>query len=281
MKRTTGLKDWAEVLLTKKQFKEAEAKIRAALELLEELDSDALFTLGLILSEQGRDEESIEAYEKSIALNSEDAELCYNLGIKLGARGYAAKELELYGRATKIDPTFGGAWINWGTSLAESGDLDGAEVKFKNALIYCPSLAVKALMNLSLVNQARANQYAVGGDLTAAKKNAEEASNQLDYAKTLIDKMTEQERQDEDMISNVMQFKALRLQCHKLMGQVLAGSGDFEACEGEFRTATENFQDSVGAWEMLYRVLVRLGKTDEAVKIKEKIDVLRALGVAY
>lgn len=120
-KCTTCLKDWAEILHNQKQFKEAEEKIRQALELLENKDSDALFTLGVLLSEQGRDEESIEAYEESVKLNAEDAELCYNLGIKLGAKGKTKEEMEMYALATQVDPGFGGAWLNWGTALAESG----------------------------------------------------------------------------------------------------------------------------------------------------------------
>jgi tetratricopeptide (TPR) repeat protein len=121
---TTCLKDWAEILHKKKQFREAEEKIRYALELLENKDSDALFTLGLLLSEQGRDDESIEAYQQSVALNAEDAELCYNLGIKLGAKGKKKEEMKMYAKATKADQLFGGAWLNWGTALAEDGNLD-------------------------------------------------------------------------------------------------------------------------------------------------------------
>lgn len=93
---TTCLKDWAEVLLSQKDFDKAEEMIRKALEMLEGLDSDALFTLGLILSEQGKDDESIATYRKSIELNAEDAELCYNLGIKLGERNDVKGELAMY-----------------------------------------------------------------------------------------------------------------------------------------------------------------------------------------
>jgi tetratricopeptide (TPR) repeat protein len=71
------LKDWAEILHAQKKFDEAEQKIRTALQLLEYKDSDALFTLGVLLSEQGRDDESIEAYKESVELNAEDAELWY------------------------------------------------------------------------------------------------------------------------------------------------------------------------------------------------------------
>ena len=90
-----GLKDWAEILLTQKRYGEAEEKIRQVLELLEEKDSDALFSLGVILSEAGKDDESIEAYTKSVNLNAEDAELCYNLGIKRGAKGDIKGEMAM------------------------------------------------------------------------------------------------------------------------------------------------------------------------------------------
>ena len=118
------MKDWAEILHRQQEFHEAEKKIRTALELLENKDSDALFTLGVLLSEQGRDDESIEAYRQSVALNAEDAELCYNLGIKLGEKGMVKEEMKMYAKATKAEPKFGGAWLNWGTALAEGGNMD-------------------------------------------------------------------------------------------------------------------------------------------------------------
>ena len=63
-----------------------------------------------------------------MALNAEDAELCYNLGIKLGAKGKVKEEMAMYARAIQADPTFGGAWLNWGTALAENGKMDDVSV---------------------------------------------------------------------------------------------------------------------------------------------------------
>ena len=123
-KCTTCLKDWAEILMTEKDFPQAELKIREALRLLENRDSDALFSLGIILSEAGKDDESIDAYTKSIELNADDAELCYNLGIKLGEKRDKKGEMTMYAHATQVDPQFGGAWLNWGTSLAEVGNME-------------------------------------------------------------------------------------------------------------------------------------------------------------
>jgi tetratricopeptide (TPR) repeat protein len=141
-KCVTCLKDWAEILLAGKDFIAAEKKIREALALLEDKDSDALFTLGLLLSEQGKDDESIAAYQKSVALNAEDVELCYNLGIKLGAKGDHRAEMEMYARATRVDPKYGGAWLNWGTSLAESGNMDDVSYTLLNCLLRCSSCLI-------------------------------------------------------------------------------------------------------------------------------------------
>ena len=127
-KCTTCLKDWGEILHRQNKFAEAEEKIVQALDLLEYKDSDALFSLGVVLSELGRDAESIAAYQRSIALNSEDAELCYNLGVKFGERGNTKDEMIMYAKATKADPNFGGAWLNWGTALAEGGNLDDVSI---------------------------------------------------------------------------------------------------------------------------------------------------------
>jgi superkiller protein 3 len=131
---------------------------------LENKDSDALFTLGMLLSEQGKDDDSIAAYEQSFELNAKDAELLYNLGIRLGAKGKTKEEMKMYACATKVDPTFGGAWLNWGTSLAENGNMDDAELMFLKAVQCGGEVAPKAMVNLGLIQHTRANVLAPSGD---------------------------------------------------------------------------------------------------------------------
>jgi tetratricopeptide (TPR) repeat protein len=118
----TCSKDWGEILLTEKRYDEAEEKMREVLKRCSDYkDSDALFSLGVVLSEAGKDDESIEAYTKSVELNAGDADLCYNLG----GKGDIKAEMSMYVWATSIEPTFGGgAWLNWGTTLTESGNMD-------------------------------------------------------------------------------------------------------------------------------------------------------------
>jgi len=272
-KCTTCLKDWAEILLTQKRFTEAEEKIRKALEHLEEKDSDALFSLGVILSEAGKDEESIEAYKKSAKLNADDAQLCYNLGIKLGARGDTKAEMSMYAKATNADPTLGGAWLNWGTALAESGNNDDAEVMFLKAM-ECSEVKAKAMMNLGLVYTQKAELLAAGGNLDSAKDFATRAGNYIDDAKPLLDELLASGSSDESDKQYAAHFAPFRLKCHKIMGSVFAGLKDFGSCENEFRKATENFPDFKGAWQMLSRVLEIQGKSSEALEARNRLNSL-------
>ena len=275
-KCTTCLKDWSEILLTQKNFVEAEKKTRKALDLLDNLDSDALFSLGVILSEQGKDDESVQAYTRSLELNAEDADLCYNLGVKLGSKGDQKGEMAMYARATAINPSMGGAWINWGIALAESGNLDDSELMFLKALECEWDIRPKAQINLALVHQERANQYARAGDISNLKTATDEAGRILDQAKPLLDNLAQQKPEDEDIQHYLRQFKPLRISVHRLAGHVLVQSKDLPGCEEEFRRMSESFPDVPGVWDMLARILDFQGKTDEAAKCKAKMAQLQA-----
>lgn len=286
-KCTTCLKDWAEILHTEKRFDEAEAKIRQALELLEYKDSDALFTLGILLSEQGKDEECIRAYRQSLVLNQEDAELLYNLGVKLGEQSQrkqstvdtVKEEMTMYAMCTKVDPTFGGAWLNWGTTLAEQGNLDDAEIMFLKA-VQCdnPSeVKPKAMVNLALIYYTRAGQaLQLRHDVTAGKAASLQAATYLDAAKPLLDIVSQsgQPGSAASIAPYLAQYKALRLGTYRNLGQIYAGGGDMVQCESEFRKATETFPQEIQAWQMLGRVLELQGKVEEMEKVVARIQEL-------
>lgn len=269
-KCTTCLKDWGELLYAQNDLIAAEEKIRYALELLEEKDSDAFFSLGQVLSAQGRDEESIAAYNKSVQLNADDAELLYNLAIKLGERGDKKEENTMYARATTVDPRFGGAWLNWGTNLAEQGILSDAELMFLKALECEPEVKPKAMINLAIIHHSRASFNVEHGDVKGAREEAVQASRYLDSAKPLLDYFVDQG--DEEAVRFLGQFKPIRLQCHRIMAQVYASAGELAESEAELRTATESFPEEPMAWKMLMRVLVMRGKMKESEEILLRIS---------
>jgi len=273
-KCTTCMKDLAEVRLAQNRLSDAEHLLRKALELLEKKDSDALFSLGVVLSEAGKDEESIDAYMKSVRLNADDAELCYNLGIKLGARGDLKSEMAMYAKAVSVDPKFGGGWLNWGTSLAESGNFEDAEVMFLKA-IECPEVSAKAMMNLGLLYQKKAEITAADGNLEAALDLATKSSNLMDRAKPLLDSAISSGAPGiADDQKYIAQFTPLRLQSHRILGSVYAGMKNFEACEKEFRMAISNFPNEPNAYNMLARVLEIQGKDAEAQKVRAMLHNL-------
>ena len=178
--------------------------------------------------------------------------------------------------AVEIDPSMGGAWINMGTTLAEAGDFDSAELMFMKAIESSDEVKTKGMINLALLFQKKANNLAaVLGDLNGAKVAVDRAAKLIDDAKPLIDaKMALGDANSDDIIFS-QQLKPLRVQIHRLCGQILAGLGDMVACENEFRTASENYSDVPGIWEALARVLDIQGKTEEANQAKAKLAALQ------
>ncbi len=144
-KCATCLKNWAESISVVPEgqvaspaaARAAEEKLRRALELLPS-DSDALFSLGTLLSSQGRKDEAFEVFRKSFTINAEDEELCYNLGMQLGDRGDVDGEIDMYRRALSLKPDMAAAWANMGVAYASSGRVAESEEGFMKACEFEP-----------------------------------------------------------------------------------------------------------------------------------------------
>jgi len=174
-KCATCLKNWAEALTvtangappSARYAAAAEEKLRRALELLPD-DSDAWFSLGVLLSGQGRKDDALAAYEASLAINADDHELCYNLGVQLGDRQRHADEIAMYERALAIKPDFGKAWANLGVAHAASGNLDAAEAPFARACEHQPEER-NNWVNLARLHQAQGRTEAARDAMMRAR----------------------------------------------------------------------------------------------------------------
>lgn len=171
-----------------------------------------------------------------------------------------------------------------------------AEPKFLKAVGCGGEVAPKGMMNLSLLYHAKANSMAQGkssrssvkalsssliltfpsiaGDLKGAKALGIKAADFVDAAKPILEHIQSTGTSDGEINRFINQLKPLRLQCHRIVGQVMAAEGDFASCEKEFRVATESFPNEVGAWQMLLRALEIQGK--ETKEISERIQALLA-----
>ena len=169
----------------------------------------------------------------------------------------------------------GGAWINMGTTLAESGDLESADPMFLKAIVCCDDVKTKGMINLAVLLHKKANNLAASGDLNGAKLSIDDAAKMVDDAKPLLDiKMELGGSSPEDAVF-AEQIKPLRIQIYRLCGQILVGMGDLVGCEAEFRTASERFGDIPGIWDALARVWDLQGKSKEANQTRQKLMEIR------
>ena len=93
----------------------------------------------------------------------------------------------------------------------------------------CPEVKPKAMMNLALVLQKKAEKMAAGGDLESAKGFAIKAGDLLDTAKPLFDNLIQSGSGGDDDQMYANQFGPLRVQTYRIMGSVYVsrkGSGD-------------------------------------------------------
>ena len=142
---------------------------------------------------------------------------------------------------------------------------------FLKAMDCQPEVVSKAMMNLSLVYVTRGNSLAEGGALEAAMRAALDAAKYMDQGKLMLDHLASTGNADHQINRFIEQYRPLRMQAHRLIGQLYAGSGDMEKCETEFRKATESFPDEVSAWKMLGRVLQVQGKTEDFKGVAAKV----------
>ncbi|GMI08193.1 hypothetical protein TrVE_jg12507 [Triparma verrucosa] len=268
-KCVTCLKDLSEVLLVQDKVEEAERTLRKALELIPD-DSDGLFSLGVILSKKGDAQGSIVAYEKSASINSDDYELQYNLGLKYSERGERDKELKCYSNAVDVKNDYGPALLNWGSSLAEAQDYDGAAEKFVRAMAD-EETTLKAAVNLAMVDNLRANGMAVKGDLGGASDVLEKSIGYL--KKAIVEGATRGiVGDDSDFGSYLKTGKGLVGKLTMTLGQVFAGMKKFEAAEEVFRQLTKEFPTEKPGWMGLARILeMRHGE-----KAREEIEHIKA-----
>jgi tetratricopeptide (TPR) repeat protein len=96
--------------------------------------------LGYELAQRGDVDGAIAEYRKALAINPSFAEAHVNLGNALLGRRAIDEAVAHYAEAARLEPGRAGIRFNWGIALRENGDLPGAIDHYRQALAIDPEL---------------------------------------------------------------------------------------------------------------------------------------------
>ncbi len=103
--------------------------------------AEVYFNMGIVLINQGKLDEAIEAYNNALSLKPDYAEAHNNMGIALKDQGKLEEAIEAYKKALSIKPNFVEAYYNIGIALQDQGKLEEAIEVYKKALLINPEYA--------------------------------------------------------------------------------------------------------------------------------------------
>ena len=113
-------------------------------------DDVAYNNMGIVLAEQDKLEEAVEAFSKALSINSSNAETYNNLGNALQKQGQFEEAVEAYKKSVSINPDNAETYNNMGTAIKEQGELAEAIEVYKKAIAIKPDYA-EAYTNLGSV----------------------------------------------------------------------------------------------------------------------------------
>jgi Flp pilus assembly protein TadD len=127
-------------LFRKRHYAEAEQELRAAL-LLDPQNADLYLSLGIVLSQQGKWDDSAAAARQAVRLHPTD-DFAHGLpGWALQRKGDFDGAVAEYREAVRLNPTDDLAHYNLGFVLGEGGDRDGEIAEYREALRLNPNSA--------------------------------------------------------------------------------------------------------------------------------------------
>lgn len=88
---------------------------------------------GFTLYSQGKHDASLQAFDRAIALDHENADAWYNKGVVLYDQGRLDDSLQAFNKSIEIDPLDADAWYNKGSVLKELDRTTAAENAFAKA----------------------------------------------------------------------------------------------------------------------------------------------------
>ncbi len=117
---------------------------------LREREAVRMFNVAAGLHREGKLEDAVDAYGKSLLLNPKQADVYNNMGVALRSLGKLEASVACYRRSLVLKPNNSGVYSNMGNALRELGRLEVAMASHQQAVRLAPR-STEAYYNLGLV----------------------------------------------------------------------------------------------------------------------------------
>ncbi len=243
-------------------WKNSETLFRHAVEVTKD-NYLAYNNLGYFLSNQGKADEAMTNYEKSLAINPNYEDAQNNLGHALAQKGRLVEAISHYEAALKIKPDLAEAHNNLGNALGDLGKLDEAIAHYEAALRIDPQNE-NALNNLGIARAMQGRPDDAMKLLTEAtrlKPSDASAHGNLGTLLASQNKLDEAARE----FQLALQLSPDDSKSHNNLGNVLSQLGKLDEAKAHYLAALKLHAENPEANYNLGLVLLREGKREEAI----------------
>jgi tetratricopeptide (TPR) repeat protein len=219
--------------------------------------------LGAVLKQTGKLSESLIANQKSIKLNSKDAEVHNNMGASLNELGRFEDAEESYRKAIALKPDYADAYNNLGITLKELGKLEEAEAILRQVITFKSDFA-EAYNNLGITLE-ELDRFKDAEEsyrkAIALKPDYADAYNNLGNTLKELGKLGEAEASYRQAINLKSDFA----EAYSNLGATLKELGKLKEAEASFRQAINLKSNFAEAHNNLGKLLMIIGQHREGI----------------
>ena len=225
-------------------------------------DEDCLYNLGLAFFRLKRYEEAIACYEAALRAWPDHVRIHHNLAMALGEAGALDQAAEHYRFVLSREPGHAAAHNGLGTVLVRQNRLEEATAQFREA-IRCATHIPAAHLNLALMMaQQQRPDEAVGEYLEYLRLKPDD----FEAQRSLADLLTQQGRLEEAIrhYREAVRMKPDYAEAHCNLGQTLARMGRLDEAATHCREAVKLKPDLADAQNNLGTILGMEGRISDA-----------------
>jgi Flp pilus assembly protein TadD len=223
----------------------------------------AYTNLGIDLSHDGRNDEAIDFFQKSLELHPGDPRTENDLGVLLTQKGKVDEAMKHFQKALDSVPVYAHAHFHLGNILAQRGQLDDAISHYRKALENSPyDPETHVALGVALAQK---------GEVEEAKNHFQKAvelsPNYAEAHYNLGNALLQTGKVDEAIVhfQKALELNPSDFRIHNNLGRALAQSGKVDEAIEQLRKALESEPKNITIYQNLGRLYAQNGKLDESI----------------